>query len=77
MSRIAVVAALEALEAGDEPLAVAILSGTLEDGPVCDPHQARRRCPTCKRGPLWPGEIDHHLYVMHPELLDVAPAEAA
>ncbi len=73
MSRLEIIAALDALEAGDIRLAVAILLGALEDGAAVDPEGRRRRCQLCGAGPMWPGELEHHRLVAHPvELLEAA-----
>ncbi len=58
--RLAVVAALEAFEAGDDGLAVAILLSALEDGPV----ECRHTC-ECGVSFAWPGELDHHQRFAH------------
>jgi len=58
--RLAVVAALEAFETGDQALAVAILLGALEDGP----SERRYRC-GCAASFEWPGELDHHQRFAH------------
>ena len=55
MSRAAIVTALEALEDGDQALAVAILLGALEDGPTERSH----RC-ECGAAFEWPGLLDAH-----------------
>jgi len=61
VSRLALVAALEALEVGDVSHATEILLGALEDGPT-----ARAcRCPVCGLGFEWPGLLDHHLRFSH------------
>jgi hypothetical protein len=60
--RLAIVAALEALEVGDTDLAVAILLGALEDGPTQAPECS---CPVCGSTFGWPGERDHHLQFAH------------
>jgi hypothetical protein len=65
--RLAIVSALEALEAGDTRLAVDILLGALEeldDGPASG---GRRRavCPHCRVAFRWPGLLDQHLTVVH------------
>lgn len=55
-----IVAALEALEAGDVDLAAAILLGAVESdgGPIHDPYGRRKRCSCGLVG--WPGEVEHH-----------------
>lgn len=70
--RVAITAALEAVEAGDQALAVEILLGALEDGLVCDPEDRRRRCPECGLGPLWPGQLEQHRLVVHLALPEAA-----
>lgn len=63
--RVAIVTALEALGDGDQELAVAILLGALEHGPIVDP-KASTPCPRrgCSfRG--WAGEAERHLIVSH------------
>ena len=70
MSRLAITAALDALEAGDQDHAVAILLGALEDSPVSDPHGRRRPCPECGPPLRWPGELEHHRRVSHAGCLD-------
>jgi hypothetical protein len=62
VSRLAIVAALEALEVGDTDLAVAILLGALEDGPAQAPECF---CPVCGASFDWPGLRDHHLQFAH------------
>jgi len=61
MSRLAIVAALEALEAGDQAYAVEILLGALEDGPSDRPYV----CEACGLGFQWPGQLDHHQRFSH------------
>lgn len=68
--RLAIVSALEALEVGDQQLAVEILLGALEDGNVCDPHGRRRPCPVCGPPPRWPGELAAHCIALHPQFID-------
>lgn len=48
----------------------AILLGALEDGEIVDPHNRRRCCPVCGLGPIWPGQLDHHMLAVHPALVD-------
>jgi len=55
VSRLAIVAALEALEAGDVRSCEAILHGALEDGPTVRKH----RC-SCGSSYEWPGLLDAH-----------------
>ncbi len=55
MSHLAIVSALEALEDGDQALAVAILLGALEDGPSFRPHLCE-----CGAAFEWPGLLDDH-----------------
>jgi predicted ABC-type transport system involved in lysophospholipase L1 biosynthesis ATPase subunit len=59
-----VVAALEALEAGDVRLATAILLGAVETGETV----ARCRCQFCGDVFEWPGLLDHHVRFVHPDL---------
>jgi hypothetical protein len=54
--RLAIVVALEALEAGDQELAVAVLLGALEDGH----RKLRARC-GCGAAFEWPGLRDEHI----------------
>jgi hypothetical protein len=61
MSRRAIVAALEALEAGDQWGATEILLSALEDGPSECPYV----CETCGLGFEWPGPLDHHERFSH------------
>lgn len=61
MSRLAIVAALEALEVGDQALAVAVLLGALEDGPSERPY----RCRVCGLSLAWPGLRDDHERFAH------------
>lgn len=63
-SREAIVTALEALEVGDQALAVAILLGALERAPI-DP-KASTPCPVpnCTYTG-WPGQVAHHLAISH------------
>jgi hypothetical protein len=62
MSRLAIVSALEALEAGDVELVVAILQGALEDGPTERPYLCE-----CGASFEWPGLLDHHRRFAHEE----------
>ena len=72
--RLAIVAALEALEVGDQDYAVSILLGALEDGPTEQPYA----CPTCELTFRWPGELDHHQRFSHQSSqMTSALAEAA
>ena len=57
---LAIVAALEALEVGDQGLAVAVLLGALEDGQT----ERRYRC-ECGASFEWPGLLDAHLLAAH------------
>jgi hypothetical protein len=59
---LAIVAALEALDAGDTRYAVEILLGALEDGDTWKPC----RC-ACGVGYRWPGELDAHRVALHEE----------
>jgi hypothetical protein len=61
MRQLAVVAALEALEAGDVALAEAILLAAREDGPS-RPH---RVCPECGLRFDWPGQREAHVLNVH------------
>jgi hypothetical protein len=58
---LAVVAALEALEAGDQALAREILLGALEDGP----SERRFTCPDCSASFEWPGLLEQHRQLAH------------
>jgi predicted ABC-type transport system involved in lysophospholipase L1 biosynthesis ATPase subunit len=60
--RLAIVAALEAIEAGDIALAVEILLSALEDGA----RELRSRCPVCGQAFEWPGLRDAHVLAAHP-----------
>jgi len=61
--RAATVAAVDALEDGDNNRALAILLDQLEaDGPTVRPY----RCPHCPVAVQWPGQLHHHLLVVHP-----------
>ncbi|MDQ5821691.1 MAG: hypothetical protein M3540_09635 [Actinomycetota bacterium] len=62
---LAIVAALEALEAGDVPLCEAILLGALDDGPTERPIS----CPYCPATFAWPGLRDTHVVQAHPDEL--------
>ncbi len=53
--RAAIVVALESLEDGDQALAVEVLLGALEDGPI-----ARRNLCECGAPFEWPGLLDDH-----------------
>jgi hypothetical protein len=64
---VAIVAALEALGAGDVPEATAILLGTLEDGPT-----ERRFACECGARFEWPGLLDRHRIAAGHELEQVA-----
>lgn len=59
--RLAIVAALEALEVGDYHYATEVLLGALEDGPVSRTFA----CPICGLGFEWPGLVDRHVIVAH------------
>jgi hypothetical protein len=61
---LAIVSALEALEAGDVDLCAAILLGALEDGP----SERHVRCPYCPSTFAWPGERDAHVFRTHPDV---------
>jgi hypothetical protein len=58
---VAIVAAVEALEAGDVDYAVAILLGALEDGPA----ERRHICRECGTGFEWPGLLVQHQELRH------------
>jgi hypothetical protein len=60
--RLAIVHALEALEAGDTRLAVAVLLGALEES---DQTAKRHACPRCGVPFAWPGKVADHLRVVH------------
>jgi len=55
-ARLVIVAALEALEVGDQAHAVEILLGALEDGPTTRPYP----CRSCGLAHEWPGLRDAH-----------------
>jgi hypothetical protein len=57
----AIHSALEALEAGDQEQAVAVLLGALEDGPT----ERRCACSKCGQRFQWPGERDAHVARVH------------
>jgi hypothetical protein len=60
----AVAAALEALDAGDHRHAVEVLLAVQEDV-----GKAKRlRCSDCSMTFPWPGSLDEHLRVVHPEI---------
>jgi len=59
----AIVAALEALEAGDVRLCEAILLGAVEDGPGARPIF----CLYCPATFEWPGLRDTHVLQAHPD----------
>jgi hypothetical protein len=68
VSRLAIVAALEALEAGDQTYAVEVLLTALEDlNPEVKSPQGPRgvRCETCGLRFEWPGLLDHHRRFSH------------
>lgn len=60
--RLAIVHALDALEAGDTRLAVEVLLGALEES---DRPAKRHSCPRCGVPFAWPGQVDAHLRVVH------------
>jgi hypothetical protein len=60
----AITAALEALEAGDQREAVAILLSALEDGPERTRGDACK-CSVCGQGFEWPGQRDAHVARVH------------
>ena len=60
--RAAVVRALEALEDGEAREAEAILRSALRR-----PARRRHRCPVCGVGFPWPGQLNDHVYHVHPE----------
>jgi hypothetical protein len=55
----AIVAALEALEAGDVAEATRVLLDAVQE-PVAGPQ--RFACPTCGLAFQWPGELEAHLF---------------
>lgn len=59
--KLAVVAALEALEVGDVVLAIEILLGALDDYP----RPVGVHCPDCHRRFDWPGLLDEHRQRAH------------
>jgi hypothetical protein len=67
---LAIVAALEALEAGDVDLCAAILLGASEDGPSERPIA----CPYCQARFEFPGLRDSHLVRAHPDVDDAQVA---
>jgi hypothetical protein len=64
MSRLAITAALEALEAGDQRLAVDVLLDLLEEADS-PPASHRNVCPHCRAAFPWPGLLAQHLDVVH------------
>lgn len=60
----AIVAAREALGAGDQREAYLILDAVLEDGPSV----RRFPCPVCGLGLEFPGLVDAHVRLVHPTL---------
>jgi hypothetical protein len=62
VARVAVVAALDALEVGDQREATSILLNALEDGVTVH----RCRCPFCSWTGEWPGLLDGHIFRAHP-----------
>ena len=64
--RAAFVAALEALEVGDQASAVEVLLAAVEDGEVHNPGRRRRRCES--GAVLWPGELQYHTDVLGHDL---------
>jgi hypothetical protein len=62
-SELAIVAALDLFEAGDQEGAVNVLLGALEDGPSDRPHC----CHYCPAAFEWPGLRDHHECASHTE----------
>jgi hypothetical protein len=65
MSRTAIVAALEALDAGDVAEATAILLGALEELDFARARKRRRyHCPYCPADYRWPGELERHLLLV-------------
>lgn len=66
MTYLAIVAALEALGAGDYGLVEAILLGALEDEPRGHGTMPRPApCPVCGMGFTTAGLLDHHLRFSH------------
>ncbi len=68
----AIVAALEALEAGSLREAEAILLGVLEDGSSARGCQ----CPVCRLRLEWPGRVEEHLRNVHGVVDGVVEAAA-
>jgi hypothetical protein len=66
--RCVIIAAIEAIAAGDIAEAKTILSGALEDGTITRPYP----CPICGLRFCWPGELDHHQRFVHPDTEDAA-----
>jgi hypothetical protein len=58
---VAIVTALEALEVGDQELAVSVLLNALEDSP----RRERCACSDCGQGFEWPGQRDAHIAAVH------------
>jgi hypothetical protein len=58
--RLAIVSALEAIDAGELDYAVEILLGALEDGDTLRPYRCR-----CGAAFQWPGELDAHRIAVH------------
>lgn len=65
MNRLPIIAALDALEAGDQDLAVAILLEALEDASA-PPSGARTfSCPECRVDYEFPGLLEQHRILFH------------
>ena len=63
-ARLSIVVALEALEDGDQALAIDVLSGALEqDGPT----SRRYSCRICGLSLEWPGLRERHELLIHGE----------
>jgi hypothetical protein len=68
--RAAVVAAIEALEVGDQRAVCAILLAALEDGPVLPEPWSCPHCPGASYP--WVGLLERHMVVVHGEELQRA-----
>jgi len=67
VSRLALIAALEALEAGDTRLAVDVLLGAVEEIDNRPARNSKRpACPSCRLAFEWPGQVEDHLRLVHP-----------
>jgi hypothetical protein len=64
-NRLAIIAALDALEAGDQDLVVEILLDALEEDGAAAPGAQTYSCPECRVDYEWPGLLERHRILFH------------